>query len=147
MSHEACAGLVALESYLRTLLGRDDDDPLGDHDLDRVFDWMTALEIEPTRRLIESLQSKPAVRILGPAHAEVSRVGTVSFVHADKPSSQISAVVDRSEIAIRHGHMYAYDLCRGLGLDPQEGVVRVSLVHYNTPTEIGRLCEVLDEVL
>jgi selenocysteine lyase/cysteine desulfurase len=32
---------------------------------------------------------------------------------------------------------------RRLGLDPEEGVVRASLVHYNTLAEIHRLGEVL----
>lgn len=146
-SHEGCAGIVALESYLAYLLGSDEPEALSDVEIDRAFDWMTAFELEPTRRLVEFLQTKSAVRIVGPAHSEVSRVGTVSFVHRDKRSAAISAAVDRSEVAIRHGHMYAYDLCRGLGLDPEDGVVRVSLVHYNTPAEIDRLCEVLDDVL
>jgi selenocysteine lyase/cysteine desulfurase len=53
-------------------------------------------------------------------------------------------VVDRSGIGIRHGHMYAYHLCEAAGFDPDDGVVRVSLVHYNSPGEIDRLIEVLD---
>ena len=28
--------------------------------------------------------------------------------------------------------MYAYHLCEALGMDVDDGVVRVSLVHYNT---------------
>jgi len=56
-------------------------------------------------------------------------------------------VVDRSGIGIRHGHMYAYHLCEALGLDPEDGVVRVSLVHYNTMEEVDRLIEVLETAL
>ncbi len=56
-------------------------------------------------------------------------------------------MVDRSGIAIRNGHMYAYRLCQALGLDPEDGVIRVSLVHYNTVEEIERLIEVLDKAL
>ena len=33
------------------------------------------------------------------------------------------------------------------GLDPEDGVVRVSLVHYNTPEEIERLIDVLEKAL
>ncbi len=74
-------------------------------------------------------------------------MGTVSFVHAEHSSRAITEKIDGSGVAIRHGHMYAYDLCQGLGLDPDDGVVRVSLVHYNTPEEIDRLVGVLDPIL
>ena len=90
----------------------------------------------------------PDVRIIGPDHDGLeSRVGTISFVHASKSSREITEVVDRSGIAIRNGHMYAYRLCEALGLDPIDGVVRVSLVHYNTLEEIERLIEVLNQSL
>ena len=55
--------------------------------------------------------------------------------------------MDQSGIAIRHGHMYAYHLCEAAGLDPDDGVVRVSLVHYNTIEEIERLIDVLDAAM
>lgn len=147
VDHEGCAGLLALESYLATLVGRDRSAPLSDADLDHAFDWITALEQEPTARLLDFLRAKSSVRIIGPAEFTAARVGTVSFVHRTLGSAEIAAAVDRTEIAIRHGHMYAYDLCRALGLAPEDGVVRVSLVHYNTPEEIDRLCEVLDTIL
>lgn len=146
-SHEGCAGLLAFEDYLAHVIGRPAGTTLDDEALDRAFDHVTALELEPTQRLIDFLKTKRKVRIIGPDHAEVSRVGTVSFVHADRSSRAVTEVVDRSGIAIRHGHMYAYDLCRGLDIEPEDGVVRVSLLHYNTTEEIDRLIEVLDPVL
>jgi selenocysteine lyase/cysteine desulfurase len=65
-------------------------------------------------------------------------------VHSTKSSAEITAVVHRSGIGIRHGHMYAYHLCEALGLDPEDGVVRISLVHYNTMDEVEKLIEVLE---
>jgi selenocysteine lyase/cysteine desulfurase len=43
--------------------------------------------------------------------------------------------------------MYAYRLCQALGLDPDDGVVRASFVHYNTVEEIDRFVEVLEQIL
>ena len=34
-----------------------------------------------------------------------------------------------------------------LGLEPQNGVIRVSLVHYNTVAEVTRLLEVFERIL
>ena len=32
-------------------------------------------------------------------------------------------------------------------MDPDDGVVRVSMVHYNTSEEVERLVKVLDDIL
>jgi selenocysteine lyase/cysteine desulfurase len=43
--------------------------------------------------------------------------------------------------------MYAYRLCEALGLDLADGVVRLSLVHYNTAEEVTSLLDALDTAL
>ncbi len=108
---------------------------------------MTECELPLQARLIEYLRSRNDVRIIGPDDDGPSRVGTISFVHDSKSSAEITEAVDRSGIGIRHGHMYAYHLCEAAGLDPEDGVVRTSLVHYNTMEEIERLIEVFDGVM
>ena len=47
---------------------------------------------------------------------------------------------------MRNGDHYAYELHRALGLGERGGTVRVSLGHYNTPAEIERLGNALDEL-
>lgn len=146
-SHEGCAGLLGLRDYLAFLAGAPDPDALTRTHIESAFATMTGCELPLQARLIDYLNSRNDVRIIGPASAGKDRVGTVSFIHETKTSAEITAVVDRSGIGIRHGHMYAYHLCEAAGLDPDDGVVRVSLVHYNTPEEIERLVEVLDTAL
>jgi selenocysteine lyase/cysteine desulfurase len=38
-------------------------------------------------------------------------------------------------------------LIDSLGLGPSNGVVRVSMVHYNTADEVDRLIDVFDQIL
>jgi cysteine desulfurase family protein (TIGR01976 family) len=147
VDHEGCAGLLGLRDYLALLADLTDGGALDRSAVERAFDVMTACELPCQAALVAYLRSRPDVRIVGPTEAGSSRVGTVSFLHSELSSRAITEVVDRSDIAIRHGHMYAYRLCQALGLDPDDGVVRVSLVHYNTPEEIERLIDVLDKAL
>ncbi len=153
-SHEGCAGLLALGAYLRRVAGdevRPSTDAAGRDEpakcdravVERAYARMEAWERPPLERLIGYLRETPDVRLIGSPDVDSHRVGTVSFVHARKSSREIVAEVDRTGFAIRHGHMYAWRLCEALGLDPEDGVVRVSLVHYNTLEEIERLIEVL----
>ena len=54
-----------------------------------------------------------------------------------------------AQIGIRWGHFYAYSLVAALPTerDADDGVVRISLVHYNTVAEVARIVAVLAEVL
>lgn len=146
-SHEGCAGILALAEYLRVLSGLDEHAPVDRAAIEQAFAVMEACELPVQARLIGYLRERDDVRIIGPAHAGPDRVGTISFVHRSLPSRAIVAALDDSGIAIRHGHMYAYRLCRRLGLDPDDGVVRISLVHYNTIEEIERLVAALAPIL
>jgi cysteine desulfurase family protein (TIGR01976 family) len=143
-SHEGCAGLVGLGAYLSFLAGATLCDRAA---VVRAFGRMGALEQPLVERLVSYLARRDGVRIVGTARADEGRVGTVSFVHERVPSAAITAAAHRAGIGIRHGHMYAIRLCRALGIDPETGVVRVSLLHYNTPEEIERLLDVLDGAL
>jgi cysteine desulfurase family protein (TIGR01976 family) len=145
--HEGCAGILGLRDYLAALAGVGEPVELDRPAVERAFELMTACELPLQERLVKYLLSRDDVRIVGPDRVGPSRVGTVSFVHASKSSREIADAVNRSGIGIRHGHMYAYHLCQALGLDPDDGVVRVSLVHYNTPNEIERLIDVFDRAL
>jgi cysteine desulfurase family protein (TIGR01976 family) len=146
-NHEGCAGLLALGDYLRFLAGRDGDGPIDRQTIVDAYEVMRACEEPVQARLIEYLLSKKRVRIIGPAHGGSNRVGTVSFVHESKSSAEIADAAHARDIGIRNGHMYAYRLCEALGLEPEDGVVRVSLVHYNTVEEIDRLIKVFETVL
>jgi selenocysteine lyase/cysteine desulfurase len=102
-------------------------------------------ETELAARLLSVFTSVPGVAILGdPDPARVaSRVPTVSFtIEGATPA----AIVDRlaaAGIQAREGHMYAPRLLRAAGFDPEAGVARVSLCHYNTVEEIDRLAPAL----
>lgn len=142
VSHEACAGLLATRPYFQFLAGRHVDDR---QTIEKAYETMERLEALPAARLLEYLQAQPNVRLIG-SHGGGS-VGTVSFVHKRLKSAEIVAEVDKHPIGIRHGHMYAYRLVQALGLDPDDGVVRVSLVHYNTIAEVDRLIDVFEQVI
>jgi selenocysteine lyase/cysteine desulfurase len=52
----------------------------------------------------------------------------------------------KRNIGIRDGHMYTPRLMNRLGLATQSGVVRASLVHYNTLDEVRSFGSALAEI-
>lgn len=98
-------------------------------------------------RLLTFLESMPGVRIIGDAEPGPDRLPTISFVVAGRRSSEIPPLCDEHGIGIRWGHFYAPRLIDTLGLTDHDGVVRVSMVHYNSCEEIDRLIGTLEPVL
>lgn len=74
------------------------------------------------------------------------RVPTFCFNMPGVLPADVTAAAARANIGIRDGHMYAPRLMRRLGVPVESGVVRVSLVHYNTLAEIHRFGNVLRDL-
>lgn len=141
--HEGCAAIVALGGYLSFLAGRPDG-PCDRATVERAFERMTELEVPLQRRLLERLADVRGLRIIGTLDATAdARVPTVSVLHHSRRSSELVAAAHASRVAIRFGHMYSYRLCEALGVPTEEGVVRVSAVHYNTLHEVDRAVDAL----
>ncbi|MCP4836736.1 MAG: aminotransferase class V-fold PLP-dependent enzyme [Phycisphaera sp.] len=146
-SHEGCAGLCALAPYLGMLAGRDnvDADTCERTTIEDAFETITDLERPVQERILERLDAHRDVRIVGPVDADTDiRVSTISFTHARISAGKISGEAHRLGFGIRNGHMYAHRLCERLGIPLEDGVVRISPVHYNTTSEIDRLFDGLD---
>ena len=145
VNHEGCAGLVALADYL--CVAADAPAPVTRETIVRAFEVFTELELPLQARLMEHLSRAKGVRVWGPAHAHASRVSTISFTREGTPSATIARALNARGLGVRYGNFYSARLCDELGLDRTNGVVRASLVHYNTPDEVERLIAALQEVL
>ncbi len=95
--------------------------------------------------LLDLLVDRPGVRLLGPT-TTVGKVPVVSFV-ADRPAQDLAVELAEHRIMAAAGHFYAWRVLEATGIDPRAGVLRLSLVHYNTPDEVARICRALDTVL
>lgn len=151
LPYELLAAANALAPYLAFLAG--ERSPATPQDISRqtienAFAIIQALEEPLERQFLDFLLTKPSVRILGLTAAGENRHPTFSFVSTKTPPDLIAANVNATgQVAIRNGNMYAWRLCEALSIPPEPGVVRVSAVHYNTPEEITRLCELLDPLV
>jgi len=126
--------------------------------LSTAFTKISEHEQSLMESLIEFLLSKRdvGVRIVGPESSSKStRAPTISFVVVGDDgrtkrlrSKDVVARFDATgNVGIRYGHFYSYRLLEGLGMDPDDGVVRISLVHYNTAKEVQRIIDILRAVL
>ena len=68
---------------------------------------------------------------------------TVDGTNPAEIASQLAA----RGIGIGNGNCYAYRLMEALSIDPEQGVARLSFVHYTNKEEMDRLLESLDTIL
>jgi len=116
--------------------------------LDAGYAAIGATEARLAAPLLAFLAAHPRVELLGTADPDPARrVPTISFSVAGRRSSEITLALDEHLLGVRHGHFHAWRAVRDLGLLERDGVVRVSLAHYNTEGEVERLMRALDLVL
>ncbi|KAB2573098.1 Nonribosomal peptide synthetase fmpE [Lasiodiplodia theobromae] len=100
--------------------------------------------------LLDYLASKgDAVTIYGERDPDAAkRVPTVSFGVKGKNAREVVEAVEAvSDYGFRWGHFYSKRLCDEVLQLAPEGVVRVSMVHYNTEDEIRGFVETFDRVI
>lgn len=150
-SHEGCAAINALTQYAAFLAGEDASTPPSRELFQRAFSVIHQIDAPLLSRLLAYLAAKPGVRLVGPGPGSRNRVCTVAFVHATRRSGDIAAEANAQGLGIRYGHFYSKRLIDELtpefGLLPDQGVVRVSLQHYNSAAELDRLFAYFDKVL
>ncbi len=144
-------GLLGLSQYLVEV--HDFHFPEAIDSADRMkfktsFDLIADYEEKLSVLLIDYLKTKENTRIIGKQNGKKSeRVPTISFIHKNLKSSTIVEKIDPYRIGIRFGDFYAKKLINDLGLSEKDGVVRVSLVHYNTLEEVNALIKAFEKVL
>ena len=96
-------------------------------------------------KLIEGLQNLAGVDVKGISEGKdlARRVPTVSFTVENQNPEEIAVKLAAENIFVWHGHNYALEAIRLMGLEESGGVVRIGPVHYNTLEEIDRTLEVL----
>lgn len=116
------------------------------------WDAVAQQEQEIQEILLSYLRSKPdSIKIYGePSSDRKIRVPVISFrVKGQSSIGIIDGIEARSDFGCRNGHFYSKRLCeKVLGIsDADDGVIRCSLLHYNTIEEVKGLVKVLDEVI
>ncbi len=143
--HAEIAALAGIGEYYDTLYTHHFDEPCGDRHqrAARVFDLFAEHETYLSNRLLKTLRSFSGTRVIGQPLAEVGkRASTISFIPKNQKSGETVKKLADLKIAARNGHFYAMRCVEALGVkDPEEGVVRISLVHYNTEDDVDRLIE------
>ena len=98
--------------------------------------------------LLDFLRQRRDLRILGNDHIQTptGRVPTVAIKTA-RPAAAIATDLEAHGVMAGAGDFYAVRTLAALGCDPDEGVLRLSFVHYTSVGEVDQLIKGLDATL
>ena len=111
-----------------------------------VHELFRAHETNLLGPLLRYLDRRNDVRVLGPTDA-TRRTPTVSIVPLRRPIPDMVATLTGQKMMVGAGDFYAPRLLKGMGITPENGVLRMSFIHYTTEDEINRLVGALDKAL
>jgi selenocysteine lyase/cysteine desulfurase len=151
INYEACAGIEGLGLYFLKLAEIATGGASGSLDRQAVqsaYRLISLLEKPLIEKLDEALGKEDNVRVISDSkNGRAARIPVLSFVHPRVLSSRIVQECLKRGIACRNG---AFLSCsrfqQAHGFDEQEGVVRISLAHYNTTGEVKQLANVLQGI-
>lgn len=132
----ACAGMA---DYVDALAAHHGIAASGVHDL------MRAHEVRLLKPLLDYLGGRNDLRLLGPDRAE-ARAPTVA-VDLGRNAEAVAAELAPHGIMAGGGDFYAVRPLSAMGVSPEQGVLRLSFVHYTSEAEVTKLIEALDRVL
>jgi cysteine desulfurase family protein (TIGR01976 family) len=145
--YENVAGMAAAIGYLESLGSGNGAAGSGTRRSNLVAGMNAIREYEASlsEALLCQLSAIDGITVYGvrdPAQAP-RRVPTFCFNVRGVEPAEVCERLAAQDIGVRDGHMYAPRLMNRLGLSPDSGTVRASLVHYNTQEEVQRFTAAL----
>lgn len=110
-----------------------------------VHDLMRQREIALLQPLLDAVKGRNDVRLLGPSVAE-DRAPTVALA-LGRAAEPVARQLAEYGVMAGGGDFYAVRALKAMGVDPEQGVLRLSFTHYTSEAEVTQLIEALDRVL
>ncbi len=110
-----------------------------------VHDLMREHEVALLQPLLDAVKDRNALRLIGPSDA--SRRAPTVALSLNKKAEPVAAELSKHGIMAGGGDFYAHRPLRAMGVDAEQGVLRLSFTHYTSRQEIDQLLEALDRVL
>ena len=142
-----CAGVIDYFEDLHAHHFGPSDAPLNRR-LDELHRLILEHESALAEPLLDFIVGHPGLRLVGKPHVrDRDRAPTIALRPTGMPSADLMTRLVDAGIGTENGNFYAHRLISDLGIDPDDGVVRLSLVHYSSLAEVERILAALDAAL
>ena len=147
-NHEELASLVGIAEYFDDLYKHhfQENHIKRFERIDKVNKLITKHEEKIANKFLEFIESEKKIQFIGKGKiVNKNRAPTISFTVKGVTSQKVSEALISQNIALRNDNFYAWRCLQALGIDTKDGVVRVSMVHYNNLDDVDRLINAFEK--
>tara|TARA_B100001057_G_C22868005_1_gene957473 strand:- start:5813 stop:7060 length:1248 start_codon:yes stop_codon:yes gene_type:complete len=146
-NHEELASLHGIYEYFNFLF----DHHFGNSDInirkkiDKINSLIASHEEYIANIFLDYISTRNDIKVLGKKRiSNKNRAPTISLVTKNKTSKEFSNHLVSKKIATRNDNFYAWRCLESLGIETNDGVVRISMLHYNTKKEVLNLINAIE---
>ncbi len=113
----------------------------------KVNELISKHEEKIANPVLDYLNSRKDINLIGKNKIKnKNRAPTISFFSKKVSSKQLANKLVNNGIATRNDNFYAWRCLEALGIDTKDGVIRISMVHYNSEDDVNNLIKVLKKI-
>ena len=148
-NHEELSCLIGVYEYFNNLYEHHfpGQDASTRGKIEAVNELIATHEMEIANPLLDYINTRDDINLIGKTKiSNKDRAPTIAFTMNNKSSKELSSDLVKQGIATRNDNFYAWRCLKALGIDTDDGVVRTSMVHYNTHEDVSNLINALKTI-
>ena len=148
-NHEELVSLIGINEYMMNLYSHHfSDENLSTREkIHKVNNLISLHEEEIANPILEFIHNRKDLRLIGKNRIyNKNRAPTIAFASKKKLSKKVSEILVSNKIATRNDNFYAWRCLEALGIDIDDGLVRLSLTHYNSKDDTNLAIKALNKV-
>ena len=148
-NHEELVSLIGIYEYYENLYKHHykNKDLSILNKVKKINNLISLHEQEIANPILKHIDERKDLRLIGKNKIkDKDRAPTISFISNKKTSKEISKKLLLNKIATRNDNFYAWRCLEALGIDLNDGVLRLSMVHYNNASDVSRVLSALEQI-
>jgi cysteine desulfurase family protein (TIGR01976 family) len=148
-NHEELSSLIGIYEYMMGIYSHhfNNDNLSVREKIIKINSLISEHEEKIGNPILEYLYKRDDLNLIGKIKIKnKNRAPTISFTSKLKSSKKISEILVANLIATRNDNFYAWRCLKALNIDTDDGLVRLSMTHYNTEEDTKNLINALEKI-
>ncbi len=148
-NHEELSSLIGVYEYFENLYNHHFNEVNISlrNKIEKINELISKYEEQIANPLLKYIKTRKDIKLIGKTEiVNKNRAPTIAFTVDNKSSRDVSNHLINHGIATRNDNFYAWRCLKALGINTDDGVVRTSMVHYNTQDDVEKLINALKKI-